>query len=305
MPKTRIAIIDCGTNTFNLLYGIIQDNKPVILHEEKRVVKLGQGSILTCEFTIESMQRAIDTMLFFAQKIRLWNPDHVFAIATAAFRNAHNANDLINKIKHETDIHIDIISGVEEAQLIYIGAIHNCRLAEPHLVMDIGGGSTEFIFSRHNSIEKCWSFEAGATNLIETLQLQDPASEEELNRIETYLKHLFKPMFDSLPTSIHTLIGTSGFFDSIEHMATARGEGNPVQGHVSTHISLEVFQRLYNEIVYLPLEMRLQIHGLPAFRAELIVPAFVLTKLIIHTFDVSTLITTPYSLKEGKLFSII
>jgi len=306
--EQRIVIIDCGTNTFNLLLAKVNaaTHEVTFLHEEKRAVKIGKGLTEKSEFTPEAMQRALEALSAYAELVREWNPDQVRVLATAGFRLSNNASVFIEQVYQETGFCIEVISGEQEASLIYQGARHAYAMNErPHLIMDIGGGSTEFIHCSAAGMHQCWSFEAGASRLLEVLSPADPMITADIERIRTYLTKMLEPLTGSLPGIIPVLLGTSGFFDTLEDMAVA-GNYLPEQpGALYRDISPELFNHLYHLMLPLNVQQRAVFPGMIPFRAEMIMMAFELTRYIIDRYEVQQIITTPYSMKEGALFSAL
>jgi exopolyphosphatase/guanosine-5'-triphosphate,3'-diphosphate pyrophosphatase len=304
--EKQIVIIDCGTNTFNLLLAKVNKvtQEVTFLHEEKRPVKIGKGLTEKSEFTPEAMQRALEALSAYAELVREWNPDQVRVLATAGFRLSNNASVFIEQVYQETGFRIEVISGEQEAYLIYQGARHAYAMNErPHLIMDIGGGSTEFIHCSAEGLHQCWSFEAGASRLLEVLSPSDPMNAADIERIRNYLTKILKPLTESLPHFIPVLIGTSGFFDTLKDMAVAGNYLPEVPGALYREISPELFNHLYRLMLPLNVQQRAVFPGMISFRAEMIMMGFELTRYIIEQFNVQQIITTPYSMKEGALFS--
>ncbi len=306
--EQRIVIIDCGTNTFNLLLAKVNKatHEVTFLHEEKRAVKIGKGLTEKGEFTPEAMKRALETLSAYAELVNEWNPDQVRVLATAGFRLSKNASVFIEQVYRKTGFRIEVISGEEEASLIYKGAKHAYEINErPHLIMDIGGGSTEFIHCSAVGMHQCWSFEAGASRLLEVLSPADPMNAADIERIRSYLTKILEPLTRSLPATIPVLIGTSGFFDTLEDMAVAGNYLPQHHGALYREIPPDLFNRLYHLILPLNVHQRAVFPGMIPFRAEMIMMAFELTRYIIEQYEVQQIITTPYSMKEGALFSIL
>src|ERR1700752_3836539 len=141
----RVAIVDLGTNTFSLLIVEVQATAYKILHHAKEAVKLGEGGITKSMIAPAAFQRGIHAMKYLNEEIKKEKADVVKAIATSAVREASNRNEFLTEIKKNTGISVDVISGDEEAELIYYGNRMAVDIAdEPCLIMDVGGGSNEF-----------------------------------------------------------------------------------------------------------------------------------------------------------------
>lgn len=306
--EQRIAIIDCGTNTFNLLLAKLNKatREATFLYEEKRAVKIGKGLTEKGEFTTEAMQRALEALNAYASQIKDWNVDQIKVLATAGFRLSKNAATFIEQVYQQTGLRIEVISGEQEATFIYQGAKHAYSMNDkPHLIIDIGGGSTEFIYCSKIGMHQCWSFEAGASRMLEILSPADPLGVNDIKQIRTYLQAILKPLFHKLPDVIPVLIGTSGFFDTLEDMAVAGNYIADQPGALYREIPIVLFYHLYHLMLPLDVHQRAVFPGMIPFRAEMIMMAFELTRYIIEKFKVQKIITTPYSMKEGAIFSML
>ena len=150
----RIAIIDLGTNTFNILIVKVNSAKtPTKLYQSKISVKLGEGGINKNFIEPVPFQRGIEAMKTYKDIMQRNAVDKVFAFATSAIRTASNGNEFVTKVKEETGIEVTMISGDKEAELIYYGVRNALELTDDNsLIIDIGGGSTEFIIANKNKI---------------------------------------------------------------------------------------------------------------------------------------------------------
>ena len=150
----RTAVIDLGTNTFNLLIAEASIGGGfATLYNEKLPVKLGEGGINKGIITDEAFYRGVQAMSYYADMIRQWKGEKILAFATSAVRNASNGNDFVRTVKEKTGIDIHVINGNQEAEYIARGVSQAVKLGKKHsLVMDIGGGSTEFIILNDSEI---------------------------------------------------------------------------------------------------------------------------------------------------------
>ncbi|RMG84061.1 MAG: exopolyphosphatase, partial [Bacteroidetes bacterium] len=300
-PMSRYAVIDLGTNTFHLL--IVEkstpDAPPVEVYRERRFVKLAEAGIE--KIGPEPWKRGIETIEAYAQKIKEWKVGHVRAVGTAALREAENGAAFIREIFDRTGIAIELISGEEEARLIYLGV--RAAISEngaANLIMDIGGGSVEFIFFDQKGIQKAFSFPVGVAVLYRKFHRHEPILPEEINALETFLTQTLKPLIEELPrhTSLR-LIGASGAFEVVENMLETRRRSGPV-----AYAPASDFSKIYSRVVGASLEERLQMEGIPAIRADLIVVAFILIRFILERADIKEIVVCDYALKEGVLFEM-
>ncbi|RZL51322.1 MAG: exopolyphosphatase, partial [Pedobacter sp.] len=161
----RIALIDLGTNTFHLLIAEIKQKKFDILYKTNVPVKLGEGRINDNIIIPNAFERGINCLETFAKTIKNYHVDKVKATATSAVRSAENGQDFVKVVKEKTAIEIEIISGDEEAELIYQGVKLSGGIQDLSLIMDIGGGSVEFILCDTQNLIWKKSYNIGAARL--------------------------------------------------------------------------------------------------------------------------------------------
>jgi exopolyphosphatase/guanosine-5'-triphosphate,3'-diphosphate pyrophosphatase len=302
----RIAIIDLGTNTFHLLIADCSSSDYKILLEARIAVRIGVGGINQNIITHEGTERAVDALIQFKRKIDEFKVTNVFAFGTSALRNAQNTKDVILKIKEATDIDIAIISGDEEARYIYNGVNLALKLGdEKSLIVDIGGGSVEFIIGSGKEIFWKQSFEIGAQRLLERFQKHDPITPSEIKEVMNYYRDSLAPLFDAM--KIHSpkvLAGSSGTFDTLSDIYLAHS-GIEKQDLPEAPLTIEAFIKIYPQIISKNRAQRMQIPGMIEMRVDMIVVGCCLVKFILDSFSFEQIRVSSYSLKEGVLASML
>lgn len=298
----KVAVIDIGTNTFNLLVAHKPNRRliPIAIHKE--FVFLGKGGINSNLIQDDAILRGLKTIKKFKQIADNLGVSKVIAIATSAVRNAKNGNDFARKVKSLTGIEIEIINGNLEAEYIYNGAKEATNLgSNPVLLMDVGGGSTEFIICDRHQVHWKKSIEVGAARLFEQFHKSDPILQEEVEDIETHLeKKLNEIVQKAHDFEVETLIGSSGAFTSIAKMI-AHNLNEPEKLIHSTEYEFDLleFENIRENIVHLTLEERIQIPGLIRERAPMIIVGTVLVKFILEKLNIQQFKLARYALKEG------
>lgn len=303
----RFVILDIGTNTFHLL---IVEKKPGglfdILYKTEQFVKLGEEGIT--HIGDAAFQRGITLLKTYKQKMDELKVKDIVALGTAAIRRADNSDKFIEAVKKETGIEIKKISGDEEARYIYLGARWAIELDEqPVLIMDIGGGSTEFIIANKEKIYWEQSFPLGASVLRQTYNRFDAITKMEIKDLNSYLETTLQPLLEQLKKyPVKKLIGTSGSFDTLAEM-TAHMFYTPgiLKDKITFQISKSQFEKIYDTLISLTLEERLQLKGLKKMRAEMIVVAFIALKFILEKTGLNEIYQSEYALKEGVLWSLL
>lgn len=301
----RVAIIDMGTNTFHLLMAEVHLDGFVITSREKVPVKIGMGGINHGYITEAGIDRALNAMRSFKKTLHEVGIEKVWAFGTSALRNARNGEEVVKKIESETGIQPQIISGLKEAEYIYKGARAAIKMGlEKSLIIDIGGGSVEFIIGNEQEIFWSHSFEIGGQRLLEKFQKHDPIRRHEITNLFEFFSKELQQLLEAL--KVHQprlLIGSSGTFDTLSDMYCMRNE-IPLQDLPETPFSIDAFTDMYDELVAKDRAARMQIPGMIEMRVDMIVVACCLIKFLlsIHTFR--QIRVSSYSLKEGVLASM-
>jgi len=293
------AIIDLGTNTFHLL--IAEEKK--IIHEEKFPVRMGLGGINQGIITDAGIERSLTCLHRFVETCKSMQVSDIQAFGTSALRNAKNGEAVATRIRHETGIPVAIISGDEEAKLIYQGIRAGVPLGnKKNLLMDIGGGSVEFIIGNQTEIFWKQSLEVGGQRLVERFHHHDPISHDELHALSDYLKDALKPL--QVPLAEHKpeiLVGSSGTFETLSDIYCFR-EGIPNQKLPESPLSFERFYEIKNELLRMTRAERIAMPGMMEWRAEMIVVTSALIDYLLSFNSFKTIKVSRYSLKEGVLF---
>ncbi len=302
--KNNIAIIDMGTNTFHLLVAEINDNGYCITHRERLAVKIGMGGINDGHITQAGATRALEALRNFKLTLDTLSVKNVLAFGTSALRSAKNGSEVIQKIKNETGIEVRVISGEEEATYIYKGVISAMKIDQKSLIVDIGGGSVEFIIGNQNEIFWKQSFEIGGQRLLETYQKHDPILPEEVNALTNFLQLSLKPLFVAMAEhKPQILIGSSGTFDTLSEIHCLRNNIH-WQENPETPLTIHSFYQLFEELKIKNREERLRIPGMIEMRVDMIVVACCLVDFLITNFSFQGIRVSSYSLKEGVLASL-
>ena len=304
----KIGIIDLGTNTFNLLLAEVEDQKYRVFYKTKIVVKLGQGGITKNFIAQTPYQRGLDALTKHREKLKEEGITEFYAVATSAIRSADNGPEFVKEVKDKLGILIQVIDGDTEADLIYKGVIQALDLEEtPKLIIDIGGGSTEFIIA--NQQETFWkkSYKLGAARLLEKFNPADPIELTDIAAIDSHLEETLAEMIEMAEVyEVNCLIGSSGSFDTLAEMISCKnGDCNLWKKKKNYTFLMADYNQIQRVISEANLAERLKMEGLIPMRADMIVIAvvvinFILNRLIIHDLRLSN-----FALKEGLLQSLV
>lgn len=301
--KNKIGIIDMGTNTFHLLIAEEEGKAFNIIVRDRLAVKLGMGGINDGLITESGAQRALLAMQSFSNTLKKHGCEKVFAFGTSAMRNARNSSDIIRRIKEVTGIEITVISGDEEAKYIYYGVKAALGLGhDKNLIVDIGGGSVEFIIGDQDHVDWKQSFEIGAQRLLEKFQKHDPITAEEIKLLDAYFDEQLRPLFAAIEMYKPTiLVGSSGTFDTLSDIFCISHDIHKTIEEVETPLTIEGFYDIYNQLIHLDRAGRMEIPGMIEMRVDMIVVACCLVRYLIDHYKFQRIRVSTYSLKEGVL----
>lgn len=291
----RIAIIDLGTNTFNLLVAEKTAHGFERLYQTKEGVALGLGGINENKLSADAMERGMGALKNFTDISLKFQAEKIYAFGTSALRNAKNAHELIDRAKSELNLEIEVISGMREAELIYKGVSSGYDFTQDALIMDIGGGSTEFILANQSGILKSRSFEIGVSRIYQLFQFSDPMSASDCKKIYQYLEEKTDNYFDTVQCK--QLIGASGSFETFYKLAYNRECEEDL--FIPMNIQ-DVNESLAKIIASTQAERDANPLIIP-IRKKMAPLAAVKTKWIIDKLEISELIISPYALKEGVI----
>ncbi|WP_187264197.1 Ppx/GppA phosphatase family protein [Pontibacter beigongshangensis] len=307
----RIALIDMGTNTFHLQItelgadGALQD-----LVKTKLPVRLGQGGISSGAIAPAAYARALDTLKDFRRQIDAHQVRVVRAMATSMVRNAANGEAFVQDILQQTGIQVEVIDGDREAELIYYGVRSAGVLDEAtSLIIDIGGGSVEFILCNEQEIFWKKSFEIGAQRLMDQFFRQDPISANSIAAEKAFLQEKLRPLSEAI--AIHqpaVLVGSSGTFDTLcdidafRQSNFSRQEASPPP---ATLLTRQAFYEIYHELLTKNHDERLAIPGMLEMRVDMIVLASIVVDFVLQQYQLQEIRVSAYALKEGVLQQLL
>ncbi len=301
----RKAVIDLGTNTFHLLVADIADSRFHVVFRRQIPVKLGEGGIHEGYITDEAFARGLAALQEFRKDLDRLSCLDYRCVATSAIRGATNGLSFIEAAGETAQLHIEAIDGKEEARYIANGVRHSLPDSwdNPYLIMDIGGGSVEFIVMSPDRILHLESYDIGAARLVTRFHREDPIGKAELSLLRQHLSEsLSGLMHRCRHLGIRHLVGSAGSFESILQLVHNRYE-EPDDPCLFEEIPLEDFHRIHDKLVKSRYSERESMPGLADFRVEMMVVASVLIDTVIRMAGIEHLFCSAYSLKEGLLFA--
>ncbi len=297
----RYAVIDLGTNTFHLLIVEQQaDGTLVELCRERCYVKLADDGIET--ISEAAFERGIQALRQYQNAIQKYEVKQVQAFGTAALRTASNGQQFVATALEQTGISIQLISGAEEARLIHQGVLQAVPLPKAQvLIMDIGGGSVEFIIADQEKVVWAKSFPIGVAILYNRFHQHDPIQSTDVAALELYLENTLQELLTvAKKYNLAFLIGASGTFDVLEQ-ALVPDKSTALH----REIPITDFEKFYQEIIFSSLAERLALATIPDSRAKMVIVALILIRFIVQKMNTQTVVVSAYAMKEGILQEMI
>jgi len=301
MASERVAVIDLGSNTFHLLIcDFNEDGSITPLYKERIYVKLASGGL--GHINDASISRGLEAMQLFAEQLRIWEVQHIRAIGTAALREASNGQTVAHMYSAATGIRIEIIDGQAEAGYILKGIKAGLPALDQYaLIMDVGGGSVEFILFKGDSIAFKGSYKIGVAVLHRRFHHSDPMSEDEIIALEKFVEAELAELVSivkALPA--YYLIGASGSFEVINDVM--------FRTHESAHwseLDIGELPAYLDEIIRTNISARRQIPEIPIERLDYIVVAYALIRYVFREIPPQKLFFCDFALKEGVLAEML
>jgi exopolyphosphatase/guanosine-5'-triphosphate,3'-diphosphate pyrophosphatase len=297
------AVVDIGTNSVRL--GVVQpepEHAYAILAQHKEVVRLGEGEFASNELTEDAIDRALLVLRKFVEVARGFGAEEITVLGTAALREAENQGDFIERAREEFGVDVHVISGAEEARLIYLGVLSGVDVGEQRaLVMDIGGGSTELAAGSNSGPDLLESMKLGAIRLagIFTEGVTKPIEPQLYRRIESYVRgvaiHSVKRVRER---GFDVMYGSSGtILNLADVVAHEKGESASAVHHY--YVTLEELDAAAQRLRAMSLEQRRRVPGLNPERADIIVAGAAVLTTIMRELGAPGLHTSERALREG------
>lgn len=266
----RIAALDLGSNTFLLLIAEVENHQVVkIIRDECRVIRLGEAVDKTRIFSPAALHRAQNCLQEFSETISELKVDRIQAVATSAARDVKNQSELL-AIGSRYGINISIITGEEEARLSFLGGVSGLDFSEDVRVIDVGGGSTEFIFWNGQKIQSAYSLDIGSVRLTERFISRHPVSQSELQNLEWFVQSQLKRLPAKISGASGPLIAVAGTPTTLVSVILGEEEfdGDKIHGF---RLSLAVMKEWYVQLARMTVDERAALNGMEPLRADVIV----------------------------------
>ncbi len=302
----RLAAIDLGSNSVHMVVADVSaDGRIQVVDRVKEMVRLGRRSFTTGSLGNEATELAARAVTTFGRLARARHVQHLRAVATSAVREARNGAAFVRRLRRETGLPIEVISGLDEARLIFRAVRHALGLEDgPYLLVDVGGGSVELTLVEDGRAVWMRSVPLGVARLTERFLPKDPPTGRQVRALE---RHVIRSIGDLLDRArrrgVVSVIGTSGTITTLAAMArAARGE-DPGRLHGAS-VTREEIRALRQRLLAVDARARAELPGMDTKRVDLMPAAAVLLDAILARMRVPELTVCGWALREGVLLEL-
>ena len=302
-----IAAIDIGTNSLHMVIVKIEAALPsfTMIAREKETVRLGDRNLITGELKPEVMLKAIACLGRFKTLAHSLGVNSIVAVATSAVRESPNGKEFLHQIETELGLSVDLISGPEEARRIYLGVLSGMEFNhQPHIIIDIGGGSTELILGDSEEPRSLTSTKIGAVRLTGELVNSDPITETEFKYLQAYARGMLERSVEEVQEKLKIgefprLIGTSGTIETIATIHAREKLGLVPSTLNGYQFSLQDLRIWVTRLRKMTNVERATIPGMPEKRSEVILAGAVILQEAMTLLGVESLTVCERALREG------
>jgi exopolyphosphatase/guanosine-5'-triphosphate,3'-diphosphate pyrophosphatase len=306
--RRRVAAIDIGTNSIHLLIAEVdqQLRSFSVLLAEKATTRLGERDPETGDLSAEAIERAFRTLRHDRQLAESHGVEQIVTAATSAVREAPNGRTFLQALQDQLGLEVDLVSGPEEARLIYLGVLSGMSFGDrPHTILDIGGGSTELVLADGSDARVLTSTRIGAVRLQREFCQPDPIPAERRGFLQAYIQGAMDPAVAELkralrPGETPQLVGTSGTAMALAALAAAEDPTPPLklQGY---RLSRERIDQLVGRLVTMTPDQRRSLTAINDRRAEIIVPGALILQTTMAMLGARDLVVCDRALREGLI----
>ncbi len=310
VPDSHVAaFIDIGTNSLRLLLVRINPNHSyTILSDQKEIVRLGEGEFIDQYLRPEAMQRAALVAKRFTNMARSYGAEEVIAVATAATREAENREEFLRRLHREAQLDVKIVSGREEARLIYLGVVSGVHLGDKKaLFIDIGGGSTEIILGGQEQYTHLDSLKLGAIRLNSLFFLPNetgPVPTERYALLQQYVRNLAVRAVQHIRNERFELVfGSSGTIENLADISVLKFHKRRRQR--DDVLTREQLRQVVEMLCAMPLDERRHVPGINPIRADIIICGAAIIETLMADLEIEELSISERGLRDGLLIDYL
>ena len=299
----KIGTIDIGTNSMRLLIADYKNNRIENRKKYINITRIGQGVDDKGYITEEALERNLNALKEFADKCIEEKCEKVYCMGTSALRDSKNGQDFVNRAKELTNIDVKIICGEEESNLGFMGVLEGAGGDKSNyiLVLDIGGGSTEFIVGNEDGIKFCKSENVGALRMTEKFITTDPISDEEFNKMSDFIEETISSTLDKIKgMHVSKLVGIGGAITSLSAMNQQLEVYSMEKVHNSV-VTKKDLEKILQNLKKMTLSDKKTIKGLQPKRADIITAGVKILHIVMEKLEIEKIMISEYDNLEGLI----
>jgi exopolyphosphatase/guanosine-5'-triphosphate,3'-diphosphate pyrophosphatase len=294
----RVAAIDCGTNSIRLLIADVDGGRLTDVARRMELVRLGEGVDRTGRLAPEAIERTRLALLGYAAEIAELGIERVRMVATSASRDASNADDFRTMVRSVLGVHPEVISGDEEARLSFTGAVHGLAAEPPYLIVDIGGGSTEFVTGT-GTVERAISMDIGCVRMTERHLRSDPPTPAEIAAAERDITAAVDTALAAVDgRAARTLVGLAGSVTTVTALALDLPEYDASRIH-HARVSTQDVAKVTQELLAATVAERLALPVMHPGRADVIGAGALILRVIMERAGQSSVVASEHDILDG------
>jgi len=301
LNSPMLASLDLGTQTFRLLLGKYYEGEHIFLKSFRENVRLGEGLTDSGAINSASENRAIEALKKFKKIMEEHQVSNYYAVGTAVFRKAKNAPQVLKRIEEEVGLKVEILSPEKEAELTLEGILFGLKKLQVNfeklLIVDVGGGSTEFIYLKEGHPYLVKSLELGVVQIKELFNLRYPLTRGTVESLRSYVSDQLKVLPKEDFSGIVITGGTASLLGSLD-LKLSQYHLERLHGHKITRERIEKFIQKISEM---SLPRIAKIRGMEEGREDIALPGLVIFEQILHYFDKEELLISEYGILEAAL----
>ena len=297
----KIGTIDIGTNSMRLLIADYNNGKIENRKKYVNTTRIGQGVDKEGYISEEALQRNINALEEFANICKVEECQAIYCMGTSALRDSKNGNIFVDRAKQKTNINVEIISGNEESNLGFMGVLEGLDTDEQILVIDIGGGSTEFIVGDIEGIKFAKSENVGALRMTEKFLAKDPIDTNEFSNMSKFIYGEIKDTIDYIKSKqIKKIVGIGGTITSLSAMNQELEVYSMEKIH-NSEVSIKNIKDILQNLKQMTLNDKKTLKGLQPKRADIITAGVEILNIIMENLEIEKIIVSEYDNLEGLM----
>jgi len=300
----RVAAIDCGTNSIRLLIADVVGETLTDVSRRMEIVRLGEGVDRTGRLAPEAIDRTRRALLGYAAEIAELGISQVRMVATSASRDASNAADFRAMVRGVLGVDPEVITGDEEARLSFTGAVRGLTADPPYLVVDIGGGSTEFV-TGHSTSEQAISVDIGCVRMTERHLKSDPPTAAEIAAAERDITAAVDTALAAVPgREAKTLLGLAGSVTTVTALALELSAYDASRIH-HTRVSYDAVAKVTADLLAATVAERLALPVMHPGRADVIGAGALILRVVMERSGQSAVIASERDILDGICYGLL